>query len=395
MSNKLLNRVRMSVIGAAGTGALTLNTAATGFQTLVAAGMSDGDTTPYVIEDGAPVGSIWEIGVGTYHSNGTFSRDTVTQSSAGGSTLVTTTASAILNATFRAQDLEGAVTLSGLSDVVITSLSTNQSIKWNGDDWINYTTFVGPTTLAGLGDTTISSPADDDILTYNSGASKWENKPPQGLSGRSTPTVVQYGTISQSTTGAASITLGAAPTAGNILVFMGNGGDASTLGTLTPGIALASFDYANINNFASSPVAFECSWGYRVVRAGDSATVSIGTVGNSGSTMNGVLVEVAGADTSAISDVFAKRGQGAQGTSWTDGAVSLDGALQLLFIGGGNGTLTVSTPATCTYGPSTINTGVIAFNHAVAASNAFDMAATISSGIGAYDMMITIPGALE
>ena len=111
MAFKLLNRVRMSLTGSAGTGTLTPNTAAVGFQSMVAAGMTDGDTTSYVIEDGSPVGSSWEIGVGTWHSNGTFSRDTLTQSSAGGKLSVTS--SAILSGGIRAQDLMAAPPISG------------------------------------------------------------------------------------------------------------------------------------------------------------------------------------------------------------------------------------------------------------------------------------------
>lgn len=105
MPFKILNRVRMSLIGAAGTGDLTLNLAAAGFQDLSAAGISDGDTFAYLIEDGAPVGSTWEIGLGTYHGNGTVTRTTVTQSSAGGTTKISVTANAILSSTLRAQDL--------------------------------------------------------------------------------------------------------------------------------------------------------------------------------------------------------------------------------------------------------------------------------------------------
>lgn len=105
MSFRLLNRARMTLIGTPGTGTLTLNAGAAGFQSLSSAGMSDGDTTSYVIEDGSPIGTAWEIGVGTYHSNGTFSRDLVTQSSAGGTTKISVTSTAVLSATVRSEDL--------------------------------------------------------------------------------------------------------------------------------------------------------------------------------------------------------------------------------------------------------------------------------------------------
>jgi hypothetical protein len=107
MAFKLLNRVRMSVLGAAGTGTITLNAAAVGFQEFSTAGLTDGDTTPYVIEDGSPIGSEWEIGLGTYSSGGTIARTTVTASSLGGATKISATANAIISGTFRGVDILG------------------------------------------------------------------------------------------------------------------------------------------------------------------------------------------------------------------------------------------------------------------------------------------------
>lgn len=358
MANKLLNRVRMSVASAPGTGVITVNTAAVGFQSLIAAGIGDGDTTSYVIEDGSPMGSVWEIGVGTWSNSGTFTRTTILQSTAGGTSPISATANAVLSAAFLAADLTGVSALSELTDVTITS------------------------------------PADDDLLTYNSGAGLWENKPAPTIS-RATPTVVQYIAGVQSTQSAMTLSLGATPTPGNLLVLMANGGNANLFGSLVQGIAPVGFDHVDINQINISPACFEASWAMRVVRAsGDGQTWQVGTVGNSGSPMVAVLVEIAGADIDAINDLMIKRGVGAVGASFTDNAMSLDNALQLMFIGGGNGTLTVSNPASCTFGPSSINSGVIAFNHQVAGADSFDIAATISSGVGAYPMLITIPGKL-
>jgi len=69
-----------------GTGTITLNGAATGFQSFAVIG--DGNTTYYTIAGQGT--SEWEVGIGTYTSSGTtLSRDTVLASSAGAPTKTT------------------------------------------------------------------------------------------------------------------------------------------------------------------------------------------------------------------------------------------------------------------------------------------------------------------
>ena len=338
MTLKFLNRVRMSVSGAAGTGVVTVGTQATGFQTFSAAGMNEGDQTPYLIEDGSPLGSAWEIGLGTWHTNGTFTRTTITQSSAGGASPITASANAVLTAIFRASDL------------------------------------AGVQALASLNDTNIVSPSNGQLLVYNSSTGKWINQT-NPIPGASSPSVVQYQTAQIGGAGAVNITLASAPTPGNFLVAMGNGGGSLLSGAYVSGLNFALADRKQSWTLYNQYIP---GYGFKAVRSTDtSGPYQVGSTVSGGPEMNAVLFEVAGVDITRVSEFQTEYGLVGTSSTIID-VLSKPNSLFLSFAAGDPQTISVTSPTPQYNNNNASSTLVVAYDNSTGNWNG--LIASIASG---------------
>lgn len=156
----LANRAKMTT-ATTGTGTITLGSAADGYQTFAAAGISNGDTVRYTLEDG----DNWEIGTGTYTASGTSLTRAVTESSNSGSA-INLSGDAVVFLTLAAQDLSPTVTLTGavtgsgtltdLGDVSISTTATaDPTLTLSGDA-------SGSATFTNLGNATLTVTVADD-----------------------------------------------------------------------------------------------------------------------------------------------------------------------------------------------------------------------------------------
>lgn len=72
----------------------------------------------------------------------------------------------------------GLADLDDLADVLITSATTGEILKWNGSNWVNGTGGTGSGTLAGLTDVDVTGVVNNNTLVYDSATSKWVDGQP-------------------------------------------------------------------------------------------------------------------------------------------------------------------------------------------------------------------------
>ena len=134
MAISLGNRAKMST-STTGTGTITLGSASAGYQTFAGAGITNGQTVRYVVEDG----SNFEVGSGTYTASGTTLTRTVTESS-NSDNAITLSGSALVYITATVADI---FINDGASALTTTGLITSGTLDVNGASQFDGTVSVG------------------------------------------------------------------------------------------------------------------------------------------------------------------------------------------------------------------------------------------------------------
>ena len=162
------NRAKMST-STTGTGTITLGSAVSGYQSFANAGITNGQTVRYAIEDG----TAFEIGSGTYTSSGTTLTRSVTESSNSDSA-ITLSGNAEVFVTATVADL---YINDGASTLTTTGVITGGTVEATSDTAAGDNAAMGFTSAEGLiltgqgstNDITIKNDADADVIEIPTG----------------------------------------------------------------------------------------------------------------------------------------------------------------------------------------------------------------------------------
>lgn len=130
----LVNRAKMTT-ATTGTGTISLGAASEGYQSFADAGVTDGQTVRYTIEDGAA----WEVGTGTYTASGTTLSRTVIESS-NSDAAISLSGNAVVFATVAASDLQELVTFGETFTLPASDGTSGQVLTTNGAGTLSFST---------------------------------------------------------------------------------------------------------------------------------------------------------------------------------------------------------------------------------------------------------------
>jgi hypothetical protein len=168
MAISLGNRAKMST-STTGTGTISLGSAISGYQSFANAGITNGQTVRYAIEDG----TAFEIGSGTYTSSGTTLTRSVTESSNSDSA-ITLSGNAEVFVTATVADL---FINDGASTLTTTGVITGGTVEATSDTAAGDNAAMGYTSAEGLiltgqgstNDITIKNDADTAVISIPTG----------------------------------------------------------------------------------------------------------------------------------------------------------------------------------------------------------------------------------
>lgn len=168
MAISLGNRAKMST-STTGTGTISLGSAISGYQSFANAGITNGQTVRYAIEDG----TAFEIGSGTYTSSGTTLTRSVTESSNSDSA-ITLSGNAEVFVTATVADL---YINDGASTLTTTGVITGGTVEATSDTAAGDNAAMGYTSAEGLiltgqgstNDITIKNDADTAVISIPTG----------------------------------------------------------------------------------------------------------------------------------------------------------------------------------------------------------------------------------